>query len=211
MSVSKLSSGLLLVALSLSGCGTTQGSLLNANAHAVSFQPINQRVVFDEGLPITPQAEAALAGLVPDALRADVRHGEEVTAAEREELRRALQRSGLQASHIRYVAEGKGRAILLHLHRAQAHAVDCQRTTDGGFPGSAGKWFSGGALNKQHGCSVNANLAAQMARPQDVQSPGNLDDVNAVRAVGAVEAYQRGSIREFNEQAMEVGGGSGPM
>jgi len=51
------------------------------------------------------------------------------------------------------------------------------------------------------------NLAQQAAVPSDLETPRALGDPNPQAAIGAVDRYQRGSVRPFGDVSLEAGGG----
>ena len=51
------------------------------------------------------------------------------------------------------------------------------------------------------------NLAQQAAEPSDLEMPRALGDPNPQAAIGAVDRYQRGSVRPFGDVSLEAGGG----
>ena len=195
--------------LALVGCATPGGTSFEADRHRPHYAPFEQRVRLDAAVPLAAQADAALAGAPRAALRVRLEHGPALPAERRAELFQHLLRAGLPAAQITVAASGAGDEVHLVLIRDRAHASGRagleQRAADG-------KWYASGGLDSRYGCSVNGNLAAQLERPEDAQGGGTLDAQNPVRAVSAVEAYQRGKVRELSEPKMEAGGGgSGPM
>ena len=195
--------------LALVGCATSGGTSFEADRHRPHYAPFEQRVRLDAAVPLAAQIDAALAGVDRNGLRVTLEHGPAVAAEHRAEARQRLLDAGLPVARIQLVTQGAGAEFLLALRRDGAHARGCAglepRVTDG-------KWYASGGLDSRYGCSVNGNLAAQLERPEDALGGGTLDAQNPVRAVSAVEAYQRGKVRELSEPKMEAGGGgSGPM
>lgn len=66
-------------------------------------------------------------------------------------------------------------------------------------------WFSASAVNSQFGASTEANVAAQAHRPQDLVNPSVLDAPNPIATSGAVERYQKGSVRALKGMSIEAG------
>lgn len=67
------------------------------------------------------------------------------------------------------------------------------------------QWFSASAVNSQFGVSTEANVAAQAHRPQDLVTPSALGSPNPVATAGAVERYQKGSVRALKGMSIEAG------
>lgn len=72
---------------------------------------------------------------------------------------------------------------------------------------SAYHWYSTQAVSDNFGHATARNLAQQAADPRDLEGQQQLDAPNPQAAVGAVERYQRGSVRPFGDVSLEAGGG----
>ena len=66
-------------------------------------------------------------------------------------------------------------------------------------------WFSSDAVDASFGVSTEANLAAQLAYPNELAMPQRTGSPNPVAAAGAVERYQKGEVRALREQEIEAG------
>lgn len=68
-------------------------------------------------------------------------------------------------------------------------------------------WYSTQAVSDNYGHATARNLNQQAANPLDLERPQTIGDPNPQAAVGAVDRYQRGSVRPFGNVSMEAGGG----
>lgn len=68
-------------------------------------------------------------------------------------------------------------------------------------------WWSAQAVSNNYGRATARNLEQQAANPADLKEPRTLDTQNPQSAVGAVDRYQRGSVRPLGEVSLEAGGG----
>ncbi|WP_432721421.1 CpaD family pilus assembly lipoprotein [Jeongeupia wiesaeckerbachi] len=194
----------LLASAVLTACVAPGGPGVSASANYPVYQPLDTRIALDPARPLASQ----LAGT--DVSRTTATVTVPADFAGKTELRRALFDAGVIAQRWLPSADG---AASVAFKRDVAHAPACLPAADAGQQQLDGKWYGSRVRSSQLGCSVNANLAAQLARPADLSDPAQLDAPNAVRAVGAVEAYQRGNVPAPDSgTSFEAGsGGKGPM
>lgn len=69
------------------------------------------------------------------------------------------------------------------------------------------RWWSAQAVSNNYGHATARNLAQQAANPADLKEARTLGEQNPQAAVGAVDRYQRGSVRPLGEVSLEAGGG----
>lgn len=69
------------------------------------------------------------------------------------------------------------------------------------------RWWNTQAVSNNYGRATARNLAQQAADPADLEKPRTLDPQNPQSAVGAVDRYQRGSVKPLGEVSLEAGGG----
>ena len=69
-------------------------------------------------------------------------------------------------------------------------------------------WYTSRAVNQNYALSTNYNLNSQAADPKDLIKPKELGAPNPQAVVGAVDRYQTGSVRGFNEVSLDAGGSS---
>lgn len=197
-----------LLPLALIGCVAPMGPTVSMSQHQAVYQPFTHSVAINPALPLLAQLEGQLDGVA--GAHALVEFGDGVDTANQAALRIALRQAGVPDVAQRWQPVASKQTFRLTLNRQHAHAAGCYQPiepTVGRL--TEGKWYGVRAVSGQLGCSVNANLAAQLVQPAELNTPAQLGAPNAVRAVGAVEAYQRGNVRELNEQKLEAGGGSG--
>ena len=72
---------------------------------------------------------------------------------------------------------------------------------------SAYRWWNAQAVSDNFAHATARNLAQQAAEPSDLETPRALGDPNPQAAIGAVDRYQRGSVRPFGDVSLEAGGG----
>ena len=72
---------------------------------------------------------------------------------------------------------------------------------------SAYRWWNAQAVSDNFAHATARNLAQQAAVPSDLETPRVLGDPNPQAAIGAVDRYQRGSVRPFGDVSLEAGGG----
>lgn len=205
---------LLALPLALIACAKPVGQGQSASQHRPVYQPLIHSVSLNPSLALAQQVPTQLDGMTMEAAKVRIDYGSKVSAERRAELAQLLRQYGVSATAQQWLpwhdAE-QGEFLRLSISRNTAHAPNCLTPVSRWNAETEGKWFSDTAFSTQHGCSVNANLAAQMVKPLELDTAATLDTPNAVRAVGAVEAYQGGKVRQFNEQSMEAGGSSSPM
>ena len=69
------------------------------------------------------------------------------------------------------------------------------------------RWWNAQAVSDNFAHATARNLAQQAAEPSDLETPRALGDPNPQAAIGAVDRYQRGSVRPFGDVSLEAGGG----
>ena len=68
------------------------------------------------------------------------------------------------------------------------------------------QWYTDKAVGSQYGYSTYSNLAQQIYRPCDLETPEKFDGANPMAATGALERYQKGQVRALPEHNLDVGG-----
>lgn len=105
-----------------------------------------------------------------------------------------------------YVMASAGRTDVIKVERDfLAHAgvsITVRDVKQSNYP-----WYSTQAVSDNYGHATSRNLAQQAANPNDLDHPQEIGDPNPQAALGAVDRYQRGSVRPFGNVSMEAGGG----
>lgn len=130
-------------------------------------------------------------------LRVDMHIGANVPSAQINRVRQQLQQTGISDALLRRLP-GTAQQFDLVFSKQRAIAQGCPAK-------NAGSWDNNQPLSIGFGCTVNSNLAAQIVTPSQIARPETLGAPNAITAVGAVEAYQRGDVAPIRPQAFTPG------
>lgn len=126
--------------------------------------------------------------------------------AEVDALRTALRQRGVRGNEIRVirtpVQPADDDTIVLSYLRYQARRIDCgQQPTGSGFNPR-------NATHPDYGCSIQANIAASVANPADLERPRQRQPADAMRRSLVIESYRSGEStgreRGEGEQARSI-------
>ncbi|WP_034301102.1 CpaD family pilus assembly lipoprotein [Herbaspirillum sp. RV1423] len=172
--------------------------------HPVILAERKEAVSLEGGDPIgrNRALAAAVNRLGNTNLQVDLYAGPGVTRAQRTELVQQLRELGIADEAIRWRIGGEHQ-FEAEFRQTGAVAQGCPASSTW----SDGRWFTGQTHTRTFGCSVNANLAAQIVNPRDLVQPERLAAPNPVTTIGAVEAYQRGEAAPLKDQVLVPGGG----
>ncbi|MDR1658288.1 MAG: CpaD family pilus assembly lipoprotein [Deltaproteobacteria bacterium] len=70
-------------------------------------------------------------------------------------------------------------------------------------------WLTRKSVHPYFARATNANIAAQVVDKIDLFTPRSLGTPNPMSAVGAVQRYQKGEVREIGEQSLQPGEAGG--
>ena len=201
-------------ALALAGCASAPSApppLTPMARYALQVEPGLDRIalaVHDSGLSANQQA--ALAGLAQryaatgaGPVRVEAPAGDDpAAAAQAYAVRAALEAEGVPAQAIRiaaYAAPDPRAPVLAGFETVQARITDCA-----GRQGDLGGRFSNQA-SAGFGCAINANMAAQIDDPRDINGPRPMSPGDSSRAAVVFSNYRTGAITSATQEPL-VGG-----
>ncbi|MFN3228857.1 MAG: CpaD family pilus assembly protein [Asticcacaulis sp.] len=205
--------------LGLSGCGgntTLGGPVQNTAAITPGSQHTLRALETSEAVPFAAHANG-LSANQKTVLRQYVLRAEEDPSATLEvaipagdgnaaavkagyAMQAHLLSQGLSAHRIRMITGGTNPAhVLLTYRRVHAEVPRCGQVFEN---------LSSTATNAapaNFGCAVNANLAAQIADPRDIQGPAPFSPADAARRETVLDKYRKGQITASETDAKSSG------
>lgn len=221
----RVAAPLLLAAALLGGCG----SLATGYDEKAPLTPLHQYTINVEETPdrlaMTPHAEGlsaaqrvALIGFVSRwrgatgagdiAVQVPAGGDQAAIAKTASDVMGALQALGVPSQAVRigdYNAVAGEERVLASFSSLEARGEDCSR-----------RWnnltsTAGNNASEHFGCTVTANLAAQIADPRDLIAPSAIGSSDAGRRMNVLDKYRRGEITSTTRDDQAVGTISGAV
>lgn len=145
----------------------------------------------------TAAIEAFMEKLVGRTGKMTVSYGSRILDEELASVERQLAGHGVSSANLNLEKNTSGYGLMIVFAEKKNY-----------FPALDTYWFSSAAVSPEFGKSTNYNFAAQMVHPEELSKPGELGPANPQGAVGPVERYQSGQVRELPDVDLSVGGGS---
>ena len=204
---------LCMVALPIAGCSPDVGS---ADDVFVPYAPEQRFPIAVVDRPVKMTVPAGTGRLAPEEVNRLVRFAREADAGASSPIQIAYPKGSAKARKVAgqsaqlLAAQGIARGMIQTTNHAGSNdVVSLSFTRKAAVTKECGDWSRDMANDPKNmppadfGCSMQNNVAAMVANPQDIQQPRNMSPAHATSRMPGMNTYQSGEWSQMTDQATD--------